>query len=81
VRGQGPGKDIGTEGDVVQRRTLEIWLSLLELSESPVLEGETWGSLEPEVQPLSRRRMKFLKTALKSMLASVSIANEEQSPF
>lgn len=43
--------------------------------------GRTLGSLEPGMQPLSWIRMKFVKAALKSMLPSVSIADEEQSLF
>lgn len=46
-----------------------------------ILWSKTLTSLEPEMQPLARRRMKFLKIALKSMLPSASIADEEQSPF
>lgn len=43
--------------------------------------GKTLSSLEPEIQPLARQRIKFLKRALKSMLPSASIADEEHSPF
>lgn len=50
LKSEGPRtwKDISTEGDSLQRRTLETQSSLLELSKSPVSEAEPWVPLSQE---------------------------------